>query len=365
MKENRAFTLIELLAVIIILGLLMAIAIPMVSRYIQESRKKSYVATANSYVNGVTKEIASGNIPSFHNEDTIYYVPFKCIKTERGVDPKKSWDFAYVLITNNNSKRNYYIYAKGSDKLGIPGVKLDKLTNKDVRTINETSNDLISVEGKQKISLVTDTCDFANLQETMPGKIPENECFEVSSNGSMTKYYSENPDCYSKDLHVPSHVNGIAITTLHTYLFRELNLETVSLPNTIENIGYASLQSNQIRRVKIPEGVKVVGTGSFQGNPLEEVELPSTVLSLNLRAFYGCNLKEVKLPNGLKEIGYGAFLGNDLKTVDIPASVTKIGGRAFWNNYNLETIRLIGRSNLDGLTVEPEWNGTGTIVFVP
>ena len=43
MNNKKAFTLMELLAVIIILGLLMAIAIPSISKYIEQSRKKTYV----------------------------------------------------------------------------------------------------------------------------------------------------------------------------------------------------------------------------------------------------------------------------------------------------------------------------------
>ena len=43
--KNKGLTLIELLAVIIILGILMLIAIPSVTNYINNFRKESYVNT--------------------------------------------------------------------------------------------------------------------------------------------------------------------------------------------------------------------------------------------------------------------------------------------------------------------------------
>ncbi len=52
MKNRKAFTLIELLAVIIILGILMIIAVPAVTKFITDSRKETYVDTAKGIMSG-------------------------------------------------------------------------------------------------------------------------------------------------------------------------------------------------------------------------------------------------------------------------------------------------------------------------
>ena len=43
--KNKGFTLIEIIAVVIILGILAIIAVPTVSNYIESSRKSAYVQT--------------------------------------------------------------------------------------------------------------------------------------------------------------------------------------------------------------------------------------------------------------------------------------------------------------------------------
>ena len=69
--NKKAFTLIELLAVIIILGILMLIAIPSVTNYINNSRKSTYVTTVNELVKGTIAKVNSGDL-NVYDSDTTY-----------------------------------------------------------------------------------------------------------------------------------------------------------------------------------------------------------------------------------------------------------------------------------------------------
>ena len=113
MKNRKGFTLVELLAVIVILGLLMAIAIPSVTRYITESRKKTLAASIQAYIDAVVTQVNDGEY-RFSTKDIIYAVPIECIPLEKGgTNPFGEWiqssdDYwAYVLVQYDTENYNY------------------------------------------------------------------------------------------------------------------------------------------------------------------------------------------------------------------------------------------------------------------
>ena len=80
-KKKGAFTLIELLAVIIILGVIMIIAIPSVTKYISNSRKNAYIDTAKNLVGSARTLVNSGDL-EMYDQNATYYIPVTCLKTE-------------------------------------------------------------------------------------------------------------------------------------------------------------------------------------------------------------------------------------------------------------------------------------------
>lgn len=77
--SKKGFTLVELLAVIVIMGILMMVAIPSVTRTIENSRKDTFVDIAKSYGNAVRTLWASDNLTcegtvSSAVDDGDYYI---------------------------------------------------------------------------------------------------------------------------------------------------------------------------------------------------------------------------------------------------------------------------------------------------
>ena len=64
---NKGFTLIELLAVIVILAIIALIATPIILNIIEDSKKQSVISSANLYVDGLVKQIATKNLTNEFN----------------------------------------------------------------------------------------------------------------------------------------------------------------------------------------------------------------------------------------------------------------------------------------------------------
>ena len=78
-NQNKGFTLVELLAVIVIMGILMMVAIPSVTRTIENSRKDTFVDIAKSYGNAARTLWTSDNLTcngvvSSAVDDGNYYI---------------------------------------------------------------------------------------------------------------------------------------------------------------------------------------------------------------------------------------------------------------------------------------------------
>ena len=99
--------------------------------------------------------------------------------------------------------------------------------------------------------------------------------------------------------------------------------------------------TGNISRLRLAEGITVIGEGAFQdGNLLTEIILPSTVGIIGKRAFAGCRwLRQVRGAENVREIGDMAFFGcGALERVELSGHFQRLGARAFENCTSLQEI---------------------------
>ncbi|GGG14467.1 hypothetical protein GCM10011344_13840 [Dokdonia pacifica] len=113
--------------------------------------------------------------------------------------------------------------------------------------------------------------------------------------------------------------------------FRGNNITSVTLPNSIINIGRGAFFQNQITSVTIPNSVIIVGQDAFRDNQLTEVTLGNSVTTLRAGAFRNNDIEEITLPASMATIENGVFRDNTtLRRIDAlgtnPATIVTSNG---------------------------------------
>ena len=146
--NKKGFTLIEILAVIIILGILLLIVVPSVSSYIESTRKSSYVQTIKEILKSAGANLTKSQMKSA-NRNTTYYIPNECIKTENGVakSPYGEFDKAYVVVAWENNQYRFYWVGRDESGVGVKDLKLiEEITESDI--VSDIPSDYIKIDKK-------------------------------------------------------------------------------------------------------------------------------------------------------------------------------------------------------------------------
>lgn len=128
MKNNKGFTLVEVLAVLIIISLLLLVAIPNVSTILNNSKKETFISNASSFIRSFKAGFLARDYVVEGNESVICSVPpvgkyisisLSEIEVEKD-SRKSSWGiefdnvFSYVVVKNMETPSA----PSGSNKVG-------------------------------------------------------------------------------------------------------------------------------------------------------------------------------------------------------------------------------------------------------
>jgi len=211
--------------------------------------------------------------------------------------------------------------------------------------------------------------------------------------GTITKYNGTDTVVV-----IPSKINGVTVTTIGTDAFLGLNITSVTIPDSVTEIGsnafadctnltsvnYAGDWSNLTIQsgnpavedaaneqlfdfaftpdntavivirykgtaadVTIPSHYKgkpvtMIDHAAFHDSAVTSVTIPDSVTSIPDDAFAFCSqLTNISIPNSVTFIGFSAFNScTSLKSITLPSSLSTIQSSAFYNCGNLETIRI-------------------------
>jgi hypothetical protein len=139
-------------------------------------------------------------------------------------------------------------------------------------------------------------------------------------------------DLCLSDLVIPNKVDGYDVIGIDNFAFENNQLTTVSIPDSVDFIGFYAFGNNQLTTVHIPNSVSFIENNAFSDNQLTSVHLSNSLASIEGGTFSNNQLTSLTIPNSVSGIGRGAFENNQLTSVTIPNNVTMILESAFASN---------------------------------
>ena len=345
--NNKGFSFIELLGVVVIMGVILLLAIPSISRLIVDARKQAYIDAVIIQKNTVEAAITSDRY-YVYDKETVYYFDYKMFSDEddRGRSPFGDWVDCYVVVTYDGKDNHFYWTGLDSNGWKIDLRKqVSKLTTKDVyhssstnfipgNTVGARDNVVIYKDGEDEPTEQTPSNDVSYADAV--------RCFDLEQLADGTYRITGYNKACGTDVGVPSSVDGKQVTKIGENAFRSKGLTSVVLYYGITEIENGAFQNNSIKDVKLSSTVKIIGPHAFLKNQIQALDLPEGVEVIDTFSFATNQIRSVTFPKSLRTIGSYAFQGNLLTEFELNSNAY-IGGAAFSGNQIPEASALIYR----------------------
>jgi len=382
-SREKGFTLVELLAVIVILAIILVIAVPKIMSVIEDSKKATLESTVKmiassaekakvqNTVLGKTDKITCDSVAKINKEDyASCSIEFEgdtakvtiigsgkfeglnvCGGTKTSANAKKE---ECTLTCKSNEvyvveklRTDPYLYEAGDSDSCISYLKNNVVTLWPYLTEEEVTN-MCTDEAKttdfdELISMlvaydrVTESDLIKNdiIKTTVIEKcVPTTteSCFDFDSEtGTILEYYlNEDDDPYKpecpKDVVIPSKIDGTKVTILG------VGMATKS-PGTDD--WFSGFTGIGLTSLIIQDGVEEIGVNAFFDNEIVNLKLPDSLKIVDDRAFALNNIQSIKLPQSITTINWSAFAENKIAgelDLSVYTKLTTIDKNAFDGN---------------------------------
>ena len=407
MKKKKGFTLVELLAVIVILAVILIIAMPKISDVIKNSKEASLETTAKLIASQAEKKYTENQV--LDGSGTI-----KCSDVAKISDA----DYESCNITFDS---------KGNAKVTIVG----KGKFEGLQIINGTKDNATAMPSKEtdvKFFTYSDivvkdytVTDFDKCVNYLKENLFIDDANSICTNGDtlnatqgqslleLLKYNVISSDNYENaglmvndiegisiesynvdggiNVIIPSRIENKDVVEIGICAFAGLDLANVIIPDTVKVIDKYAFIDNKLTNLTIPSSVVFIGIVAFANNNLVNINIPNFVKHIGVNAFkynllpdeqayiyarnndgsvdksklisYGGANKNVVIPSNVKVIAGDTFYDVGLTSIDIPSSVIYIGSNAFVNNNLPDNQAFIYERNSDGSIDNTKLNSYG------
>ena len=382
--KRKGFTLVELLAVIVILAVILIIAVPKISETIKNSKKAAFESSARTIANQAEKKKMENDSLGIDSNITCNDVAKLSESDYSSCNITFKDDTAYVTIYGSGKFEGLVIYDATKDNaVAVSSVATDISYFKYSEVDGGISIDAFLMGSTGKV--VVEDADKCKAYLTDSFEIPENYAttycnVEADEDGPTIQGAVDEGAIPSSDYetagikveyYLIENVVVEDVDKCKTYLTDSLkiyeNYATTFCngeadedgwtiqdllnygPYSIDDFKTAGISAttisfDRITDVVIPEkidGKKVIriGSNTFFRHNLTSIVIPNTVTTIGDYAFFSNKLTSVEIPSSVTTIGEAAFERNALTSVTIPSNVTTIGKKAFYGN-NLTSVEI-------------------------
>ena len=221
-------------------------------------------------------------------------------------------------------------------------------------------------------------------------KTSDKTCFQFSDHKIIGYYYN----LCGKVVNIPKYIHGAEVNVIGESAFENMQITSVTLPETVTKIEQYAFNRNELTEVIIPEQVKYIGKNAFSNNKIskldikpvkitmnetpfnnnqledkyafiynmndgidktdiisyagknrDNVKIPTGVTNIGPYTFSDMEIKKITLNNDLEVIGNGAFIGNSFSEITIPSSVTYFGDNVL--DYDISKVNIENKDKID------------------
>src|SRR5574344_266503 len=345
--KNKRFTLVEVLAVIVILGVIALIVVPKVSDIISSSKKQAGMESALSYVRAVDQYVIEANDDDskdahISNGDNLFsYITISGTKASDGkiyVDEDKNVSIALQI--------GAYCYKKEAvDKnTDITVTKTDTCTVEPKTptscfTYHKITSEVVD-SFRSKYGVTLNVGDIAITGYTCGDGIKTRSGVSPDSSSYLKNVFYDNGNF--TNIKRPSKIAGSPVTVIYGAFMvsTDTSYEVVTASNNLYNNYKTSLLPNNYSNHYTIETTGIDGDDDLHAG-IHSVVIPSSVKFL-YKAFCGNELTKVTFADRTDKllIGEDSFTLNQLTNIELPEN-TIIGDYAFASN-NLTSLVLPG-----------------------
>lgn len=144
------------------------------------------------------------------------------------------------------------------------------------------------------------------------------------------------------DVVIPKSISGYPVVEVGGFAENK-NIETVVLPNTVKRLAAGAFRASMLRRIVLPESVKMIGTACFRDcAQLKSIKLPSKITYLSEALFRGCtNLKYVIVHEGVTEMQEAVFREcSSLEEIVMPTTLSRMTEGGFYGCSSLRRLSI-------------------------